>query len=172
MKSEHIAFIDAYIENQSHIDAYQKAYPHSSRTTAATRGKLLLKRPDVAEKIEELLKRKEEIIKKEREKNLELLVRDRTLSELEVDKILSEIILGTHETEKVVFNPRNGTATKIKVKPSQKEKTTAIDIYYRRYGKYPPSKISLGGDKDAPPITAAIVGKISHSVNFQNAQGD
>jgi hypothetical protein len=142
MKSEWVTFIDNYIASQDHIGSYQKAYPGTSRKTAATKGKLLLARPDIGKKIAELQQRKSSIVETVREQAIREAAQSEVIAEMEVDAVLSKIIKGELEIEKVFFN-RQGVPIKIKIKPDHSDILAAVDKFYRRFGAYKDDRLNI-----------------------------
>lgn len=131
-------FVNEFIASGDHIGAYCKAYPGTSRKVASNKGKDLLRRPDISKIIEESNNRKQTLINQARDQEIINAAKNRTLSEVEVDGILCDIINGKSEVEKVMII-RN-VVVKVKVKPDHSEKIQAIDKYYRRFGSYAPEK--------------------------------
>lgn len=171
-KASWTIFINHYMETGDHVGAYKKAYPQVKRNSAATRGKILLQRPEVAAKVKELAEAKEAVLKAERERLTKIAAQDGLLAEQDVDRMLCAIISGTHVTEKI-FLDRGGNPIKIKVKPTLKEQQTAMDMYYKRFGKYPPVKLQHAGEGGGP-IQSQVTGSITHNINFSDygSEGD
>ncbi|HKR03477.1 MAG TPA: hypothetical protein VJY62_02495 [Bacteroidia bacterium] len=92
MKATHLAFANAYIKSPDHVTAYKAAFPHVSDKVAATKGKLLLKRDDVAKMITEEQAKKNALYDKFREEAIAKMAADDVASEHEIKKTLTNII--------------------------------------------------------------------------------
>ncbi|WP_430897656.1 MULTISPECIES: terminase small subunit [unclassified Paraflavitalea] len=141
IKVEWQVFVNEYLASDDHIGAYQKAYPGSDRKLAATRGKRLLNVAAIQKVISESRNRKKTLVNEVRDKEIIEAAKGSVISELEVDKVLSQIITGKHQVERV-FIIRN-QPIKIKVGPEHNDILSAIDKYYKRYGSYAPNKVSI-----------------------------
>lgn len=84
----------------------------------------------------ERLQARNAITDKVRAEEIEASARASIVGHLEVDVILSRILNGTYETEEVV--PTKEGFKIVKRKPTQQTIIRALDIFYRRFGHYPP----------------------------------
>lgn len=78
------------------------------------------------------------ITDKVRAEEIEASARASIVGHLEVDGILSQILNGTYETEEIV--PTKDGFKVVRRKPTQVTIIRALDIFYRRFGHYPPIK--------------------------------
>lgn len=77
------------------------------------------------------------ITDKVRAEEIEASARASIVGHLEVDGILSQILSGKYETEEIV--PTKDGFKVVKRKPTQQTMIRALDIFYRRFGHYPPT---------------------------------
>ncbi len=149
MKAQWIIFADEYVIHSDHMTAYMKAYPNTKdRKTASTKGLELLKKPAVLSYIDDANRRKAIIIDGAREAALIKAAQKGIMSEIEVDKILCEIIAGTRKSTRLIV--LKGKIVKVDVVPEIAEQIQAIDKFYKRYGSYAPIKHTLPPD----PLTS------------------
>jgi len=144
VKLEWIVFAQEYLASNDHIGAYMKAYKTDDRHNAATRGKTLLKHPAIQQLLREPIERKATLVNEIREEEIIKAAKDRVISEMEVDAVLCDIILGKQMVKKTFV--LRGQLVKVDTEPDHSERIAAIDKYYRRFGSYAPEKHAIEPD--------------------------
>lgn len=146
IKRQYQTFIDEMIQHGDQTRAYQAAYPKASKESARVKSYDLLQNVTIANAIEkgrkekqqgrENLRKREDIQKAEAE----------ILSQVEVDAALCQVI-----TSKFSLVRDGQTKRVVKVENTTSDRLKAIDMYYKRFGGYAPTKAEVTG-KDGDPI--------------------
>ncbi|WP_343302863.1 terminase small subunit [Chitinophaga niabensis] len=148
LKPEHKNFIKHYVKTGDHIGAYQKAFPHSDRKSAATNGGRLLKNEEIAEAIR---REASKISKKAEEKATNELkdeIKGEVLTAIEKRDLLRRIAKGE------LVNGKKATIA---------EMIKAIEVDNKMGGDNAPDKLDHTTKGKALPVTTVQTIRVIHS---------
>jgi len=130
--SKQLLFIDAYLKDSDHIEAYRKAFKVKDKQIARVAGLRLLKSPKIALIISEKQAIQNKIIADATEQSLIKATKQGLRDVIEIDLKIQEIIFKPHQLI------RDGNKV-IKVENTTSDQLKAAELFYKRHGHFAPT---------------------------------